>query len=89
MTNWHNFIKNGEKIRVNLELTDKTASLAVKKTEPAEAISSLAGMKPGFAAAIWGSCEYDRFDGELMPADTLWLVLRHTGENTRTVTLVE
>ncbi|MBR5184997.1 MAG: tRNA (adenosine(37)-N6)-threonylcarbamoyltransferase complex ATPase subunit type 1 TsaE [Akkermansia sp.] len=30
----------------------------------------------------------DRFDGELMPADTLWLVLRHTGENTRTVTLV-
>ena len=31
----------------------------------------------------------DRFDGELMPADTLWLVLRHTGENTRTVTLVE
>ena len=30
----------------------------------------------------------DRFDGELMPADTRWLVLRHTGENTRTVTLV-
>ena len=30
----------------------------------------------------------DRFDGELMPADTLWLVLRHTGETTRTVTLV-
>jgi hypothetical protein len=24
-----------------------------------------------------------------MPADTRWLVLRHTGENTRTVTLVE
>ena len=31
----------------------------------------------------------DRFDGALMPADTRWLVLRHTGENTRTVTLVE
>ena len=31
----------------------------------------------------------DRFDGALMPVDTLWLVLRHTGENTRTVTLVE
>lgn len=31
----------------------------------------------------------DRFDGTLMPADTRWLVLRHTGENTRTVTLVE
>lgn len=31
----------------------------------------------------------DRFEGALMPADTLWLVLRHTGENTRTVTLVE
>ncbi|MBQ5666053.1 MAG: tRNA (adenosine(37)-N6)-threonylcarbamoyltransferase complex ATPase subunit type 1 TsaE [Akkermansia sp.] len=31
----------------------------------------------------------DRFDGALMPADTLWLVLRHTGETTRTVTLVE
>ena len=31
----------------------------------------------------------DRFDGILMPADTRWLVLRHTGENTRTVTLVE
>ena len=31
----------------------------------------------------------DRFDGELMPADTRWLVLRHSGENTRTVTLVE
>lgn len=31
----------------------------------------------------------DRFDGVLMPADTRWLVLRHTGENTRTVTLVE
>lgn len=30
----------------------------------------------------------DRFDGELMPADTRWLVLRHTGETTRTVTLV-
>lgn len=30
----------------------------------------------------------DRFDGELMPAGTRWLVLRHTGENTRTVTLV-
>ena len=30
----------------------------------------------------------DRFDGTLMPADTRWLVLRHTGENTRTVTLV-
>lgn len=30
----------------------------------------------------------DRFDGELMPAETRWLVLRHTGENTRTVTLV-
>ena len=30
----------------------------------------------------------DRFDGPLMPADTRWLVLRHTGENTRTVTLV-
>ena len=27
----------------------------------------------------------DRFDGELMPADTHWLVLRHTGENTRSV----
>ena len=31
----------------------------------------------------------DRFDGTLMPADTRWLVLRHTDENTRTVTLVE
>ena len=31
----------------------------------------------------------DRFDGTLMPADTRWLVLRHTSENTRTVTLVE
>lgn len=31
----------------------------------------------------------DRFDGTLMPADTRWLVLRHTGENTRSVTLVE
>lgn len=31
----------------------------------------------------------DRFDGVLMPADTRWLVLRHTGENTRSVTLVE
>ena len=31
----------------------------------------------------------DRFDGELMPADTRWLVLRHTGETIRTVTLVE
>ena len=31
----------------------------------------------------------DRFDGTLMPADTRWLVLRHSGENTRTVTLVE
>ena len=30
----------------------------------------------------------DRFDGALMPADTRWLVLRHTGETTRTVTLV-
>lgn len=30
----------------------------------------------------------DRFDGSLMPADTRWLVLRHTGETTRTVTLV-
>ena len=30
----------------------------------------------------------DRFDGELMPSDTLWLVLLHTGESTRTVTLV-
>ena len=31
----------------------------------------------------------DRFEGALMPADTRWLVLRHSGENTRTVTLVE
>ncbi len=31
----------------------------------------------------------DRFDGTLMPIDTRWLVLRHTGESTRTVTLVE
>ncbi len=31
----------------------------------------------------------DRFEGALMPADTRWLVLRHTGETTRTVTLVE
>lgn len=30
----------------------------------------------------------DRFEGALMPADTRWLVLRHTGETTRTVTLV-
>ncbi len=29
----------------------------------------------------------DRFDGALMPEDTLWLVLRHTGEQTRTVML--
>lgn len=27
----------------------------------------------------------DRFDGELMPADTVWLVLRHAGEGKRTV----
>ena len=27
----------------------------------------------------------DRFDGALMPAGTHWLVLRHSGENTRTV----
>ncbi|MBE6591438.1 MAG: PolC-type DNA polymerase III [Ruminococcaceae bacterium] len=59
-------IKNGEKIRVNIEITDKTASLAIKKTEPAELISAIAGMKPGFSVAVWGSCEYDRFDGELM-----------------------
>ena len=31
----------------------------------------------------------DRFEGALMPTDTRWLVLRHTGETTRTVTLVE
>ena len=31
----------------------------------------------------------DRFEGALMPVDTRWLVLRHSGENTRTVTLVE
>ena len=31
----------------------------------------------------------DRFDGTLMPADTRWIVLRHTGATTRTVTLVE
>lgn len=29
----------------------------------------------------------DRFDGALMPEDTHWLVLRHTGENTRSVRL--
>ncbi len=29
----------------------------------------------------------DRFDGILMPEDTLWLVLTHTGENTRCVRL--
>ncbi|MBR5522557.1 MAG: tRNA (adenosine(37)-N6)-threonylcarbamoyltransferase complex ATPase subunit type 1 TsaE [Akkermansia sp.] len=27
----------------------------------------------------------DRFDGELMPEDTHWLVLHHTGETTRSV----
>ena len=29
----------------------------------------------------------DRFDGSLMPEDTLWLVLTHTGESTRCVRL--
>lgn len=29
----------------------------------------------------------DRFDGSLMPEDTLWLVLTHAGENTRCVRL--
>ncbi len=29
----------------------------------------------------------DRFDGSLMPKDTLWLVLTHTGESTRCVRL--
>lgn len=29
----------------------------------------------------------DRFDGALMPEDTYWLVLTHTGENTRSVKL--
>ena len=29
----------------------------------------------------------DRFDGALMPPDTLWLVLRHVDASTRSVTL--
>ncbi len=29
----------------------------------------------------------DRFDGSLMPNDTIWLVLRHTGATTRSVRL--
>lgn len=29
----------------------------------------------------------DRFDGVLMPSDTLWLVLEHSGEETRRVSL--
>ncbi len=31
----------------------------------------------------------DRFDGTLMPADTLWLVLKHVDNHTRRVVLVQ
>ena len=31
----------------------------------------------------------DRFDGALMPADTLWLVLKHVDATVRSVTLAE
>ncbi len=63
-------IRNGERIRVSMELTDRAASIAVKKTEPAAAIASLAGMKPGFAALVFGSVDYDKFDGELVLTPT-------------------
>ena len=58
-------VRNGERIRLSLEITDRQASLAVKKTEPAAKLSRLAGMKPGFCALICGSVDYNDFDGEL------------------------
>ena len=60
-------VRNGEKIRLSLELTDRSASLGVRKLDKAADIASLAEMKPGFCALICGSVDFDeRFDGELV-----------------------
>jgi len=59
-------IKNGEKIVVNIGLTDRDASIFIKTVIPAEEQDELFGIfKTGAALAIRGAVKTDKFDGEL------------------------
>jgi len=59
-------IKNGEKIAVNIGLTDHDASIFIKTVILAEEQDELFGIfKTGNALAIRGAVKTDKFDGEL------------------------
>jgi len=59
-------LKNGEKLSVNIGITDHDASIFIKTVIAAEVQDELFGIfKNGAALAIRGSVKTDKFDGEL------------------------
>ncbi|MBQ9543922.1 MAG: PolC-type DNA polymerase III [Clostridia bacterium] len=57
-------IRNGGKLKLSVEITDRSASVALRKVAAADEFGALAEIGPGACVLVCGKLAYDRFDGE-------------------------